>query len=140
MYTVYSYLILKMKFLYHCLSNGFIDSLLMIQYYCKNLLPYIKKNTFAIPSSLLILSSVCGAVWQAIYVKKNKNGPTVDSCGVQVPLTIVSSLDLSPMLTNWVRFGTFQTVSDEEFHVHHNGKVEKTSKCHGAIERLREST
>ena len=79
-----------MKFPYHCLSNGFIDSLLMMQYYCKKLLPYKKKNAFAIPSSLLILSSVCGVVWQAIYVKKNKSGPTVDSCGVQVPLTIVS--------------------------------------------------
>ena len=36
------------------------------------------------------------------------------------------------MLTNWMRFGTFQTVSVEEFHVHHNGKVKKTSKCHGS--------
>ena len=36
------------------------------------------------------------------------------------------------MLTNWVRSGTFQTVSEAEFHVHHNGKVKKTSKCHGS--------
>ena len=36
------------------------------------------------------------------------------------------------MLTNLVRFDTFQTVPEEEFHVYHNGKVKKTSKCHGS--------
>lgn len=39
------------------------------------------------------------------------------------------------MLTKLVRFGTFQTVSEEEFHVHHNGEVKKTSKCHGSPHR-----